>query len=71
MNTLLRRFFAGFHFRINKKALLYIAISFAALAGAIPGAVISGGDMVYIILSGCGIYVAGRIIVWVFFRNIR
>lgn len=71
MNSLLQRLFAGFHFQINKKALLYIAISFAALAGAIAGAIISGGDMPYIILSGCGVYVAGRIIVWVFFRNVR
>jgi len=69
MNNLLQRFFGNFHFRVNKKVLLYIAVNFAALAGAIIGAFVSGGDMMYIIISGCGFYIAGRIVVWMFFRN--
>jgi len=68
MHPWLRRFLQGFSFQINYQTLLYIAVCFVALAGALIGSLASGGDLTWIILSGAGFYIAGRLFMWVKFR---
>jgi len=65
MHPWLHRFLPGFSFQVNYPVLRYIAVCAFALAGALLGAVFSRGDATWIILSGAGFYIAGRLVVWV------
>jgi hypothetical protein len=69
MDPRLERFIKRFSFRINYKVLRYIVVCGAALVGAWFGAILSGGDLMIIILAGVGCYIAGRIIVWVIYHE--
>jgi hypothetical protein len=60
---------SGFSFQINYPVLRYIAVCAGALVGALTGAVLSGGDVTYILLFGAGFYIIGEIIVWVNYRS--
>jgi|GEM_PF-1175388 hypothetical protein len=61
MHPWLRRFLAGFRFEIDYRALIYLVIYTGALAGAVLGAIISNGDITYVLLFGAGFYIAGRL----------
>ncbi|HOV68642.1 MAG TPA: hypothetical protein PLI31_09835 [Methanoregulaceae archaeon] len=58
---------SGFSFRINRRVLIYIGVSAIALAGAVGGAVLSGGDVTQVILGGAGAYIAALLVARVLF----
>ena len=64
MNPWLRDCLLGFRFQMNPAVLRYRMVSAGALAGAVPGARMSGGDVTGIIAFGAGFYPAGRLLVW-------
>lgn len=68
MHPWLHRFLQGFSFQANYPVLRYIAVCAFALAGALLGAVLSRGDVTWIILFGAGFYIAGRVVVWLMER---
>ncbi len=69
MHPLIQRFLQNFSFRINYRVIRYIIVCAVALAAAMVGAWVSDGDLAWIILAGTGCYIAGRIVVWIFFRE--
>jgi len=68
MNPWLQRFLQGFSFQVNYPVIRYIAVCAFTLAGALLGAYLSGGEAAWIILSGAGFYVTGRLVVWAKYR---
>jgi hypothetical protein len=59
----------GFSFQINYPVLRYLAVCVGALIGALAAAVLSGGDMTWVIIGGVICYIIGRIAVWVIWRE--
>jgi hypothetical protein len=68
MNPWLQRFLQGFSFQVNYPVIRYVAVCAFALAGALLGAYLSGGEAAWIILFGAGFYIAGRLLVWAKYR---
>lgn len=67
MHPWIRRFLAGFSFRINYRALIYIGVCAVALLGAY----VSNGAVRYVVLFGAGFYIAGLLAVWTYDRTRR
>ena len=69
MHPLIQRFLQNFSFRINYRVIRYIIVCAVALAAAMVSAWVSNGDLAWIILAGAGCYIAGRVVVWILFRE--
>jgi len=69
MNPWLDRLVRGFSFRIQVSVLRYLVVCAGALAGAMLGAFISGGDVTFVVIGGGLAFIFGRAFLWIWYRE--